>query len=233
MTSEFDIGDWKLLATYLGDSGMVISAHSRLLRSLHWGDEDYPACVADVIGRITDREPEAIDLIEGMLKDKTPNTQVENKMSVETPFLINASNSHVNTSMATVMMPFGPAFDDVRDSISEACAAVGLELRAADDIWNNSILIQDIFDLILNSCIVIVDFTGKNPNVMYETGVAHALQKEVVPISQSLDDVPFDLNHHRIQMYDNNAAGRLKLQHALGKRMKTIIGKHGWHPLLF
>lgn len=233
VTSEFDAGDWELLATYLGDSGKVITAHSRLLRSLYWGDEDYPACVADVLSKIANREPKALDLIESMLKDKTPNVQAENKMSVETPFLIDSSNNHMNTSTATAMMPFDPAFDDVRDSMREACTTVGLELKAADDIWDNSILIQDIFDLISNSCIVIVDFTGKNSNVMYETGVAHALQKEVIPISQSLNDVPFDLKHHRIQMYDNNAAGRLKLQHALESRMTTILDKHGWQPLSF
>ncbi|MEG0324230.1 MAG: hypothetical protein RR619_09560 [Raoultibacter sp.] len=233
VASEFDAGDWELLATYLGDSGMIINAHSRLLRSLHWGDEDYPACVADVIGQIAHREPEALDLIEGMLKDKTPNAQVENRMGVETHFLIDASGSNVDTTMATAMMPFGPTFDDVRDSMRGACKTVGLELKTADDIWDNAILIQDIFNLISNSRIVIVDFTGKNPNVMYETGVAHALQKEVIPISQSLDDVPFDLKHHRIQIYDNNAAGRLDLQHALESRMKTIMDKHGWEPLPF
>lgn len=48
---------------------------------------------------------------------------------------------------------------------------------------------------------MVVDFTGKNPNVMYETGIAHTLGKHVIPISQSLDDVPFDMAHHRILTY--------------------------------
>lgn len=84
----------------------------------------------------------------------------------------------VNTSTATAMMLFVPVFSDVRTTLKEACSAVELELKTADDIWRNSILIQDIFDLIAKSCIIIDYFTGKNPAVMYETGVAHALKKK-------------------------------------------------------
>jgi hypothetical protein len=58
------------------------------------------------------------------------------------------------------------AFTKVADYMSLECLRV-------DDIWDNSTFMQDIFDLIFCSKVVIVDFTGKNPNVMYETGIAH------------------------------------------------------------
>lgn len=233
VVSEFDAGDWELLATYLGDDGKIINSHPRLLRSLNWDDPDYPACVADVIGQITTKEPAVLDLIDSMLKEKTASEYTTNKISSGVAVPLIESNSQIDTTLATAMMPFGPSFMDVRDTMRAACKTVGLELKAADDIWENSILIKDVFELISKSCIVIVDFTGKNPNVMYETGVAHAWDKEVVPISQTLDDVPFDLKHHRILTYENNADGRTKLQHALENRMKTIISKHGWQPLPF
>src|ERR1035441_10621327 len=54
-----------------------------------------------------------------------------------------------------------------------------------------------VFNLVFRAGVVLVNFTGKNPNVMYETGIAHTLGKIVIPISQSLDDVPFDMKHHR------------------------------------
>lgn len=47
----FDAGDWILLENYLDGAGSIISEHPRLLRSLNFGDEDYPACVAEVLGK--------------------------------------------------------------------------------------------------------------------------------------------------------------------------------------
>lgn len=69
-----------------------------------------------------------------------------------------------------------------------------------------------------------MDFTGRNPNVMYETGIAHTLGKTVIPIKQSLDDIPSDLGHHRALKYFPNQEGLRGLSHELWKRMKVIIG---------
>jgi hypothetical protein len=44
--------------------------------------------------------------------------------------------------------------------------------------------------------------TTKNPNVFYELGLAHALEKPVVLVSSNQDDVPFDLRHIRVILYD-------------------------------
>ena len=68
--------------------------------------------------------------------------------------------------------------------------------------------------------VVVVDFTGKNPNVMYETGIAHTLGKLVVPISQSLEDVPFDMAHHRCLNYLSNAEGFSNLSKKLAAKLK-------------
>ena len=43
------------------------------------------------------------------------------------------------------------------------------------------------------SLVVLGDVTGKNPNVFYELGLAHASGKPVVIVTNSLEDVPFDL----------------------------------------
>ncbi len=44
--------------------------------------------------------------------------------------------------------------------------------------------------------VVVADVTGSNPNVMIEVGMAAALGKEVIVISQS-DMLPFDIRHWR------------------------------------
>ena len=128
----------------------------------------------------------------------------------------------VAQDLVAVMMPFASHFDTVFDSIKAACLEARLRCQRADDIWKDSTIIQDIFHLIFTSNIVIVDFSEKNPNVMYETGIAHTLGKQVVPITQSMDDVPFDLKQHRVLKYlPNRELSRLRTE--LTCRLLTII----------
>ncbi len=60
----FSEGDWVTLGQITG-SIKSITDHPRLLRSLSFGDEDYPYCVAEVLGAIFDSDntliPEVID----------------------------------------------------------------------------------------------------------------------------------------------------------------------------
>jgi hypothetical protein len=46
--------------------------------------------------------------------------------------------------------------------------------------------------------------TGRNPNVFYEAGYAHAKDKLCTLLTQSTDDIPFDLKHHRHIVYDGS-----------------------------
>lgn len=76
--------------------------------------------------------------------------------------------------------------------------------------------------MIYRSKIVIADFSGRNPNVMYEVGIAHTLGKIVIPISQTLEHIPSDLQGHRIQTYLKNGEGIDKLETALAAKLKSI-----------
>lgn len=122
----------------------------------------------------------------------------------------------------SVMMPFKPEYDVVYKTIKDACSNIGLECHRADDFWNNSILIQDIFELIYCSSFVIVDLSGKNSNVCYEAGIAHTLGKEVISLTQDIDDVSFDLTHHRHIIYVNNEEGLEKLKMNLENRLQHL-----------
>jgi len=137
-------------------------------------------------------------------------------------------STDIQHDLVAIMMPFGAAFTRTHDAIKQACTAANLRSKRADDIWANSTIIQDIVDLIFVAEIVVVDFTGKNPNVMYETGVAHTLGKHVVPITQSIEHVPFDLQSHRVLQYHPNQEGLTKLTSELTTRLLTIKRGHSW-----
>ena len=71
---------------------------------------------------------------------------------------------------------------------------------------------------------VVCDCSGRNPNVFYEAGIAHTLGREVILITQSEHDIPFDLRHLRHVRYLNNGEGLAALSGALQARMQTIVG---------
>jgi len=140
-----------------------------------------------------------------------------------TPSIFKIPEKKINENLISVMMPFSPGYKGTYDAIKRTTDHLGLECLRADDIWENSIFIQDIFELIYCAKIVIVDFSERNPNVMYETGIAHTLGKVVIPITQSISDIPSDLGHHRAYKYLPNDEGYRNLSNELYKRIKTIL----------
>jgi hypothetical protein len=140
-----------------------------------------------------------------------------------TPSVFKIPKKPTNSKLISVMMPFSPAYRGTYEAIKKVADYMELECLRADDIWENSTFIQDIFDLIFCSRIVIVDFSERNPNVMYETGIAHTLGKVVIPITQSINDIPSDLGHHRALKYLPNDEGYRNLSNELYKRIKTIM----------
>jgi hypothetical protein len=158
-----------------------------------------------------------IDLYRFLLRNVKPRRQRP------TVFQISEHES-IEPALASAMMPFDAGFNSVYESIKLAADGAGLRCRRADDIWENASIIQDVVALIDRSRVVICDCTGRNPNVFYEVGIAHTLGREVILITQSEHDIPFDLRHLRYVRYLNNAEGRTALTAALQLRMKTILG---------
>jgi hypothetical protein len=95
-----------------------------------------------------------------------------------------------------VLMPFDKSFNDIYEfGIKGACIAANLYCERVDEqIFLGSVL-DRIYSQISKADVVVADMTGRNPNVFYEVGYAHALGRKVVLLTQSADDIPFDLKH--------------------------------------
>lgn len=104
-----------------------------------------------------------------------------------------------------VIMPFGGWSDKYYTSIFRpAIEAAGLLPHRADDLFRPSTIVNDIWAFTNKARIILADLTGKNPNVFYELGLAHALAKPAVLVTETMDDVPFDLRALRVLEYDKN-----------------------------
>jgi hypothetical protein len=128
-----------------------------------------------------------------------------------------------------VLMPFTPQLKLVYDDhIKKAISESELKLRVgrADELFGATSIMSDIWSAINAARIVIADCTGRNPNVFYEIGLAHAIGTHTILISQSLDDIPFDLRHLRIVIYEYTPRGVQAFETALIQTIRECRGSN-------
>jgi hypothetical protein len=114
---------------------------------------------------------------------------------------------------AFVIMPFDESFDDTYNlGIKPACEAAGYYCERLDEQIFEETMLARIYNQIAKADLIIADMTGKNPNVFYETGFAHALEKRVILATKDEADIPFDLKHHYHIIYDNISSLKGELQ---------------------
>jgi len=123
------------------------------------------------------------------------------------------------------IMPFGGWFDDYYVEVYRpAIEAAGMKAHRADDLYRPSTIINDIWAYTQKAKLVLADLSGKNPNVFYELGLAHALAKPAILITESIADVPFDLRSLRVLEYDKNDPDWGKtLSHKITSAIKEVL----------
>jgi hypothetical protein len=111
-----------------------------------------------------------------------------------------------NGKTCFTIMPYGGWFDNYYEIIYKpAIEDAGCIPYRADDIYRPGTIVHDIWNYTKKANILLADLTGKNPNVFYELGLAHALAKPVILVTESIEDIPFDLRALRIIEYDKNS----------------------------
>ncbi len=124
----------------------------------------------------------------------------------KTPTTKSSSEKLRTKDLCFTIMPFGGWFDDYYETVfCPAIESAGLEPCRADDLYRPSTIVNDIWSYTKRSELVLADLSGKNPNVFYELGLAHALAKPAILVVESMDDVPFDLRALRVIEYDKNS----------------------------
>ena len=106
-----------------------------------------------------------------------------------------------------VIMPFDDEFNSVYEQfIRPTFEEQGFVVLRTDDILNQQHILKDIIDQIEKSDLIVADLTSTNPNVFYELGLAHAFRKRVILLTQSIEEVPFDLQGYRLVVYSTHFA---------------------------
>lgn len=109
---------------------------------------------------------------------------------------------------AFVIMPFRRPFDGYFEKIySPALEQAGYIPTKVDDLFAPRPIMDDIRAKIMEAEILLCEMSGRNPNVFYELGLAHAIGRPAILLSNSKKDIPFDLQHVRAIVYDTKLAG--------------------------
>lgn len=144
-------------------------------------------------------------------------TQVLGKIFGGTSFTL-------DTQLCFVLMPFDEKFQPLYDDhVRPTVEGAKLRCERADDIHGTSLITWDIWERINRARFLIAELTDQNPNVFYELGLAHALSKDVILITQSMDFVPFDLKTIRCIVYEFTPRGTQDLQRALAKTIAAVM----------
>ncbi len=117
--------------------------------------------------------------------------------------------------------PYNVLFSDV---IAPVAKALGFEAFRAADVYRPGLILDDILQGLVESDIIIAEVTPSNPNVFYELGYAHALEKPTILLAERNRELPFDIRGHRVIYYDNTIGGKREVEEDLRRHLRTIRG---------
>ncbi|GAG11553.1 unnamed protein product, partial [marine sediment metagenome] len=137
-----------------------------------------------------------------------------------------------NKKRCYVIMPFSDTksctkeewteiFEDV---IKPAVEESGLGYKCERSRAKRENIIKGIINDLNTAQAVIADLTDDNPNVFYELGVRHTLQRRTILIAQHEEDIPFDLQPYPTIIYKRSPAGVRQLKHEIKGNFKDIEG---------
>jgi hypothetical protein len=107
--------------------------------------------------------------------------------------------------------------------IKPAIEKAGFEPTRADKSHRTELIVFDIYRQIIESEMVLCDISSKNPNVMYELGIRHALDLPVTVIKDDKTSDIFDIKDIRYIEYDHKIRidNALMMQDEIAKNIKT------------
>lgn len=130
-----------------------------------------------------------------------------------------------------VIMPYGVKklsdgrevnWDKVYEEVfAPAISDVGMTPIRADDIYGAQPLKEHIWRGIQEAELVVADLTGRNPNVLYELGLADLIGKRIVLVTMDEQDFPSDIaDYHRIT-YTEEGTGLLPFTRKLKENLRA------------
>jgi len=111
--------------------------------------------------------------------------------------------------------------DHYRAVLSRAITEVGMIPIRAEDIYGTGAQLERVWRSLQEAEIVIADLTTRDPNVLYELGLAHVIGKTVILVTSQPSDVPPILSNEAVVEYRHEAYGLVDFLSALKQHLEA------------
>lgn len=109
--------------------------------------------------------------------------------------------------------------EDVLHSIKRATGKFDIECTRVDEVHHSGKISDLILEYIKTSKYLICDISSERPNVYYELGYAHGIEREVILIAKQGSPLHFDIKDYNTIFYRNMT----ELESGVEARIKAII----------
>jgi hypothetical protein len=123
----------------------------------------------------------------------------------------------IDKRLIFLLTPFNPQFEEDFWIIKKTCEEVGLRCMRGDEEYYSSDIFSQVLKMIVQSRLIIANINGRNPNVLYELGIAQALDKPTILITKNQNQLPIDLKSKRFLIYRDYKELQKMMSHELIK----------------
>jgi hypothetical protein len=127
-----------------------------------------------------------------------------------------------------VLMPFATKLEGFYLAIRKACEITRRICERADTQIPDGTILNRIYTQIGKADLIIAETTGSNPNVMYEVGYAHALNKRVILLVDTTFKLPFDVAGYPCLVHKGSP---MELEEKLPKWIPAVLERKTSTPI--
>ncbi len=169
-----------------------------------------------------------VDVLATSLPFVIPRNQVGIWCQDVQPIHVTGFQVEAQRSTAFVVMQFTKPYNELyTEVVKPICEEFQITSIRADETYGPGLIIADVAKQIAEASLVIAEITPANPNVYYEVGFAHALNKPTILIAEAKTDLPFDVSPFRVLFYENSINGKRRVEEGLRKHLKALETEPG------
>jgi len=191
-----------IVATVVSVAIILIFYMQRLSRKFEdYKNDQFRQSIENQISELTKEltaNKDRFNNINHLIADGQKIRQIDKQDDVDFFANIGIRDNSVDKKLVFVLTPFNEQFNDQFYAIKDTIEEFGFTCSRGDEQNLSSNILPYIISQIKKSRVVVANISGRNPNVFYELGLAHALGKPVVIVSEALENIPFDISGTRI-----------------------------------
>jgi hypothetical protein len=186
----------------------------------NYKQDEFRQSIEKQIGRLEKELTVNIDRINSInhLLGDAQKAYANNEKNEDIDFLskMGVKKTEIDNNLVFVLTPFNPDYYDQYAAIKEVVEELEFTCRRGDEDNLPSEILPFIVQNIKKARLIIANLSGRNPNVLYELGIAHSLGKPVIMVTESLsepkEDLPFDISKTRILTFKTTDGLKNKLR---------------------